>query len=295
MVHEVSGDIYVHSSSNLTDNNGTPTDTTDDTYYGIFGIDRVAPDASQVVSQTLTNNHTITINVVDSAPMFFAAGDTSDGLHSGSDYLVGAGVNELFIYRDGVGVGTKNIIGEISLTTWTDDTSLDDGVYMYQIDSVDVAGNHSGLGEKSWVLFDSNNVHDLTNADVAGKDFNEMVLVGNANNETFTLDNVGFVSIDAAGGITDTFTLQDGSGLTLDIAKTQNFEVYNMGDNTLDIGSNVVDGNTDHVIINGTGDINLDISWSATGTTSSYTVYASANSADDLWIETSNVGNVHIL
>lgn len=295
LVHEVSGDIYVHSSSNLTDNNGTPTDTTDDTYYGIFGIDRVAPDASQVVSQTLTNNHTITINVVDSAPMFFAAGDTSDGLHSGSDYLVGAGVNELFIYRDGLEVGTKNITGETSLTNWTDDTSPADGVYMYQIDSVDVAGNHSGLGEKSWVLFDSNNDHDLTNADVAGKDFNEMELVGNNNSEVFTLDNVGFVSIDAAGGITDTFTLQDGSG-SLDITQTANFEVYNMGDNTLDIGSNVVDGNTDHVIINGTGAIELDDSWSATGTTTgSYTVYASANSVDDLWIETSNVGNVHTL
>ncbi len=294
LVHEVSGDIYVHSSSNQIDDNGTPNDTTDDTSYGIFGIDRVAPDASQVVSQTLTNNHTLTINVVDSTPIYWAAGDISDGLHSGSDYLVGAGVSELFVYRDGVEVGTKNITGEISLTNWTDDTSLADGVYMYQIDSVDVAGNHSGLGGKSWVLFDSNNDHDLTNADVAGKDFNEMVLVGNSNSETFTLDNVGFDLINAAGGITDTFVLQDGSG-SLDITQTQNFEVYNMGDNTLNIGSSVVDGNTDHVIINGTGDINLDDSWGATGTTTgSYTVYASANSVDDLWIETSNVGNVHI-
>lgn len=289
LVHEISGDIYIHNSSNLYYNNNTPNNVSDDTYYGIFGIDTSAPDASQVVGQTLINNHTLTINVVDSAPIFFAAGDKADGLQRESDYLIGTGVNELIIYRDGTYVGEKYISGEQTITNWTDDASLN-GVYVYQVDSIDVAGNHSGLGEKSWVLFDNDTNHDLTTADNdVSKDFSNMVLVGNNIGETFTLDSVGFKSIDGGAGI-DTFVLT-GSGQTLDITQTKNFEVYNIDSNTLNIGSNVVDGITDHVVINGTSSAKVDLStdWvaSASQTQSGYTIYTNTSSIDALWIQTS--------
>jgi hypothetical protein len=287
LVHEISGDIYIHNSSNQINNNGT-TNPSDDVSFGIFGIDTAAPDASQVVGQTLIDDHTFTINVVDSAPMFFAAGDKTDGFQRESDYLVGTGVNELIIYRDGTYVGEKYISGEQTTTNWTDDASLN-GVYVYQVDSIDVAGNHSGLGEKSWVLFDNDTNHNLTTADNdVSKDFSNMVLVGNNIGETFTLDSVGFKSIDGGAGI-DTFVLE-GSGQILDITKTTNFEVYNINGNTLNIGSNVVDGITDHVVINGTSSAHVDLGtdWvvSSSQTQSGYTIYTNTSSIDALWIQT---------
>lgn len=252
----------------------------------LFGIDQTAPDTT-IIENTVSTSHSISFEVRDFEDLY----QNTDGVK------IGLGVEKLIFYRDGDLAGEKHISVN-DRTNWTDDTSLANGVYMYQVDAVDVAGNHSGLSDKAWVIFDNDASHDLTTADNdSDKCFDEMVLLGDANNETFTLDNVGFVSIDAKTG-TDTFVLQ-GTGLTLDIAKTKNFEVYNINDNKLTINGDV-NADSDHIIINGTSssaEVDLSNGWSSTSTTQTigsitYNVYSNSGS-DDLWIQ--NTATVHIV
>jgi hypothetical protein len=281
LVLETSGDYIVLNSDTLS-------------AFGSFGIDTTAPDASQIVNTT-SLDHTITINVVDSTPLYLFKGDETDGMQRDSDYLTGSGVNELTIYRDGTQVGTT-YIGEntaINTTHWQDDTTLANGVYMYQVKTKDVAGNESELSDKAWVVFDNDASHDLTNADVAGKDFNEMELVGNNNSEVFTLDNVGFVSIDAGEGL-DTFTLLDNSG-ALNITQLDGFEVFNIGNNTFNIGAETITSDYDSrefILVKGDGGmVNLDdTSWSQTQDDLSYNggvydVYTNSNGGDSLYVQ----------
>lgn len=279
VVREASGDITVYYTS------GTSTT------YGDFGIDTTAPD-KPVINQDsggVTTNQSFYIDVTSTEELSYYQFKT--------DYYHGD-VKELFFYRDGstapVGSKIESIDGTVT-TNWTDPASLAKGVYMYQVKAVDVAGNESELSDKAWVLFDNDRSHDLTgiyndSATVASKDLTHMQLVGDGNNETFILDSVDFVSIDGAGNLNggvDTFTLQ-GTGLILDIAKTKNFEVYNINDNTLTINGDV-NADLDHIIINGTSSAKVDISadWSisASQTEVGYTIYNNTGS-DDLWIQT---------
>ncbi|MDD5358631.1 MAG: Ig-like domain-containing protein [Sulfurovaceae bacterium] len=278
IVREASGDISVYYTSG-------PSAT-----YGDFGIDTVAPD-KPVINQDLGGTTTdqsfrIDVNSMDAISYYEFV----------PDYFFGD-VKELLFYRDGstdpVGSGTVSIDGTAT-TTWTDSDSLDaEGVYMYQVKAVDVAGNESELSDKAWVIFDSNNDHDLTNADVAGKDFNEMMLVGNNVGEVFTLDNVNFVSIDAREGL-DTFTLLDNSG-ALNVTQLDGFEVFNIGNNTFNIGAETIESDyasRDFILIKGDGGtVNLDnTSWSQTTDDLSYNggvydVYTNSNGGDPLYIQ----------
>ena len=267
-----------------------------DTYgtVGTFGIDTHAPEASDVdnsLSSSLADAY-VHITLYDVSPIKVY----SDAF--GNEYPQGLTAQKLIIYCDGAEVDSVDLslefdgdYSEYSIT-YTD-VGVGDGVHMYQVDTVDVAGNHSGLSEKAWVLVDADANHNLVDLELdTAKCFDEMVLVGNGNNETFTLSSVDFVSIDGGGntnGGVDTFVLT-GDGKILDIAQTQNFEVYNMGNNTLDIGSSVVDGDTDHVTINGTSStqVNLDDSvWAvdSSATVSGYIVYNNTNGGDSLYIQ----------
>lgn len=231
---------------------------------------------------------------------YVPGGEDGDGImERDQDYLVGTGPAEIFIYRDGVEVGSKYVGTDVdTYNDWSFAETLSNGVYKYQVDTMDVAGNTSGLGDSFWAIVDNGNTnnYDLTEVDtVNGKDFENMILVGDADNETFTLDDVGFKSIDGGTG-TDTFTLL-GSGQILDIAKTTNFEVYNINGNMLTINGDV-NANSDHIIINGTSSAVVDLStdWSSAGTTQTigsitYNVYSN-NGSDDLWIQDTAVVNI---
>ena len=260
-----------------------------DTYgtLGTFGIDTHAPKASDISNSTsisLTDAY-VNVTLYNVSPI----GTYTDSF--GNEYPQGLTAQKIIIYRDGEYVGSKDLSHEFSGNynehdvTYID-SGIGEGVFMYQVDTVDVAGNHSGLSDKAWVLVDADMTHNLTDVDNdPDKCFNEMVLIGNANNETFTLDNVGFVSIDAKTG-TDTFVLT-GSGQTLDIAKTTNFEVYNINGNKLIINGDV-NADSDHIIINGTSsatvDLGTDWSVSASQPQTGYTIYSNTGS-DDLWIQ----------
>lgn len=251
----------------------------------LFGIDRHAPEKAIIDNHvSIGADNVVSFHVTDYEPIYINA----DG------EKVGLGPDKLIFYRD----GSTTSAGEEQLTddtdiTWKDPANLDDGLYMYQVDTVDVAGNHSGLSEKGWAYFDNDTSHDLTTADNASaKCFDEMVLVGSNTSETFIVDNVGFVSIDAKTG-TDTFVLQ-GTGLILDIAKTKNFEVYNINGNKLTINGDV-NADSDHIVINGTSsatvDLSTDWSMSASQTQSGYTIYTNTGS-DALWIQNTAVVNI---
>ena len=286
LVLETSGDYIVLNSDTLS-------------AFGSFGIDTTAPDASQIVNTT-SLDHTITINVVDSTPLYLFKGDATDGMQRDSDYLTGSGVNELTIYRDGTQVGTT-YIGEntaINTTHWQDDTTLANGVYMYQVKTKDVAGNESELSDKAWVVFDNDASHDLTglyndSSVVDAKDLTNMELVGNNLSETFIVDNVSFVSIDAGEGL-DTFTLLDNSG-ALNITQLDGFEVFNIGNNTFNIGAETITSDYDSrefILVKGDGGmVNLDdTSWSQTQDDLSYNggvydVYTNINGGDDLYVQ----------
>lgn len=281
---------------------------------GDFAIDTIAPTpnnveyvgtANNTSSVTMTSSVTIGGEIADYKQ--FAFGDFLDNNNNGIaerniDYITGTTAAQIFVSRDGVSLddpssNSDNIyVGTNAENTWSFTETLGDGVYKYEIETMDVAGNSSDSTEAFWVVVDNGGTHsyDLTEVDGAtGKDFENMVLIGNNSDETFTLDNVGFGSIDAKTG-TDTFVLT-GSGQILDIAKTKNFEVYNINGNKLTINGDV-NADSDHIVINGTSsatvDLSTDWSMSASQTQSGYTIYTNTGS-DDLWIQ--NTATVHIV
>jgi hypothetical protein len=233
MVRDISGDMFGISNGKV-----------------LFGIDQHAPETT-IIENGVSNSHIVSFEVRD----FESLTTTLSG------ELIGLGVEKLIFNRDGELAGEKHI-AENDKTTWEDTSVTQDGVYMYQVKAVDVAGNESEWSDKAWVIFDSDNEHDLTNADVAGKDFSEMVLVGNTNSETFIVDNVGFHSIDGGDGA-GTDTLKFDADLTLDSnsGEIKGFEVFDVGSHTLTINDN--DKIEDGMHINGSGgEVDLNFTWS---------------------------------
>lgn len=296
IVRTLSGDEYTYASEKP------------GAIYGSFGIDTTAPDVSQAVSIT-SPEHTLIINIVDSTPILFAAGDKTDGLQRDSDYLIGNGVNEVIIYKNGdlstpaadMYIGADSAISSVS---WTDSSVVNDGVYTYQLETIDVAGNSSGVGEAFYAVIDAN-------ADGIYSGGATTDVTGTAGNEVFQTNvlNLSF-KLDGGAGI-DTLTLtpltsaSSLNNLTLDGAKVDNFEIYNIGKKSTltitDLASVKNSGSeyTDHALtIQGIAGskVDLDTTWNTSGQTIvdgvKYNVYHNsaidaANTSYDLWIQTS--------
>lgn len=300
IVLEASGDICVSASGTFTSQNGIS--------FGSFGIDTTAPDVSQITSIT-SPDHTLKINVVDSTPLYLFKGDETDGLQRDSDYLTGLGVNEVIIYKDGnLSTPVADIyIGSNSVTDsvfWNDTSIVADGVYEYQLETIDVAGNSSGISETFYAVVDADRNGSYSGATID--------VAGTAEDEVFQTDvlNLGF-KLDGGGGV-DTLVLNPTSTtsttLTLDSNDTVNFEIYNLGTAATlkidDLASvqNAGSSYTDHALtIQGKtgGKVDLDTAtWADTGVNQvidgvTYNVYHNstidpANTNYDLWIQ-SNV------
>ena len=299
IVLEASGDICVSASGTFTSQNGIS--------FGSFGIDTTAPDASQITSIT-SPDHTLKINVVDSTPLYLFKGDETDGLQRDSDYLTGLGVNEVIIYKDGnLSTPVADIyIGSNSVTDsvfWNDTSIVADGVYEYQLETIDVAGNSSGISETFYAVVDADRNGSYSGATID--------VAGTAEDEVFQTDvlNLGF-KLDGGGGV-DTLVLNPTSTtsttLTLDSNDTVNFEIYNLGTAATlkidDLASvqNAGSSYTDHALtIQGKtgGKVDLDTAtWADTGVDQvidgvTYNVYHNstidpANINYDLWIQSS--------
>jgi large repetitive protein len=294
MIYEPSGNTRTYTASDFA------IDTTAPSSNNIEYVGAIGNDSSISGGTVRIGGH---IDGYDQLHNFLYGEDGDGVMERDEDYLIGTGPAEIFVSRDGseighVYVGTESLIDNPDADNWSFNETLGDGVYKYEINTMDVAGNSSDSTEAFWVIVDNGGTHsyDLTGVDgIAGKDFEHMVLIGDANNETFTLDSVGFKSIDGGVG-TDTFTLANNSG-TLNITQTTNFEVYNINNNTLTINGDV-DANSDHIIINGTSSahVNLSSDWSSTSTTQTigsitYNVYSN-NGIDDLWIQNTAVVNI---
>ncbi len=249
---------------------------------GTFGIDTHAPDKSQIMNTT-SSDHRLNVIVEDYEDI---------SIIPASGLKISFGAEKLIFYRDGdldnpVGEQhlTNNNVASDGKTSWQDDTSLEDGVYMYQVQTVDVAGNKlEGYSDKAWVIFDSDNSHDLRGLyDNPAKCFDEMELVGNNKNETFILDNVGFTSIDGGDG---TDTLQFDADLTLDSnsGEITGFEVFDVGSHTLTISNDAQIESGIH--INGDGDVSLDPSWTTSGVVNDH-YYTYTNGTDTIYIQDS--------
>lgn len=288
-----------------------------------FGIDTTAPAVNNVEyvgttnntsSVTMTSSVTIGGDIADYEQLALILDNNYNGIAERDiDYITGTTAAEIFVYRDGVEVGSKYVGTYEDANNWSFFETLSNGVYKYQVDTMDVAGNTSGLGDSFWVIIDDGNTnnYDLTSVDgIAGKDFENMVLVGDANNETFIVDSVAFTSIDGGTG-TDTLNIEDGSNQTLTLGGdldnhgiTTGFEIYDIGDNKLVIDSLTSVQNegsiyTDHALtIQGVtgGKVDLDTStWTTNATTTDangvvYRIYHNSGAVDntsDLWIQTS--------
>jgi hypothetical protein len=270
---------------------------------GHFAIDTTAPEANGVESFARDANNNIKLmgqinNYKDVVP---ATGDSESGNNiydRDYDVLRGTEASKLYISRSDDGVSYHNV-GEVNVGqtgsdwSWIDTGIENDGVYTYKVETLDVAGNASGFGDVFYAVVDAdkNGIYSGVETDV----------VGTAGNDVFQTDiaNLNF-KLDGDEGI-DTLILKPAtnSTLTLDSDYIANFEIYDLGPSQTLIIDGGVDGDIDHVIINGTGNIELDSSWiKGDPTTSSdgvsYTVYTSENSVDDLWIDTSNVSHVTI-
>ena len=266
---------------------------------GHFAIDTTAPEANSIESFARNGDDIVLRgNINGYAPLSVTAGgENGDGVYNrDDDFLIGTTASKLYVSRsDDDGVSYHNV-GEVNVegSEWdfTDVTITEDGVYIYKVETLDVAGNASGSGDVFYAVVDAdkNGIYSGVETDV----------VGTAGNDVFQTDiaNLNF-KLDGGEGI-DTLIINPSSPSTLmlDSSKTANFEIYDLGASQTLIINGGVDGDTDHVIINGTGNIELDSSWSEGSTTSSdgvdYTIYTSASSADDLWIDTSNVSHVTI-
>ncbi|MEJ2528057.1 MAG: hypothetical protein P8Y49_08285, partial [Sulfurovaceae bacterium] len=232
-----------------------------DTGITNFAIDTTAPTVNDVeYVGTVTNDSNVSGGTVriggeiaDYEKLDLALDNNNNGIAERDiDYLTGTTAAEIFIYRDGVEVGSKYVGTYEDANDWSFNETLSDGVYKYQVDTMDVAGNTSGLGDSFWVVVDNGGTHsyDLTEVDgTAGKDFEHMVLIGNNSDETFTLDNVSFGSIDGGAG---TDTLQFDANLTLDSnsGEIKGFEVFDVGNNTLIINDAQIENG---MFINGSG------------------------------------------
>lgn len=298
IVREASGDICVLFSDTRTSQSKIA--------FGSFGIDTTAPDASQITN--ITSAHTLIINVVDSTPLYLFEGDATDGMQRDSDYLTGSGVNEVIIYKDDnlVAPVADIYIGSNSVTSsasWNDTSIITDGVHKYQIETIDVAGNSSGVGETFYAVIDADK-----DGNYSGITTN---IVGTDGDEVFQTDvlNLSF-KLDGGAGI-DTLALTPSTStpalntLTLDSAKVDNFEIYNIGNKSTltitDLASvqNAGSSYTDHALtiqgITG-GKVDLDTTtWATSGQTIidgvKYNVYHNStidvtNTSYDLWIQT---------
>ena len=318
---EYSGEVVVYE----------PSGNVRDVGIGNFAIDTTAPTINTVDyyqspdnESNIAHDFTPTIGgfVNDYSVLSERGDDGDDIMERDQDYLIGTTAAQIFVYRDGVSLDDPNsyddniYVGTLAENTWayTETTPLAEGVYRYQVDTMDVAGNTSGLGDSFWIYVDAdnNNSYDLSNVqNITSKDFENMVLVGDDNNETFIVDSVAFTSIDGGTGA-DTLNIEDGSNQTLTLGGdldnhgiTTGFEIYDIGDNKLVINSlasvqNEGSEYTDHALtIQGTTDGKVDLDATAWEDTKvdqvidgvTYNVYHNntidpANTNYDLWIQT---------
>ena len=287
VVREVSGDVYSHDSQTFTSNDGTQ--------FGSFGIDTTAPDASQIASIT-SPDHTLKINLDESTRIYEP--ESIDG------YLTGLNVHEIIIYKDGdLNTPAADIYiapdDNVVSSIWWDDTSITtDGVYTYQLETIDVAGHSSGVGETFYAVIDADGDGSYSGATAN--------VEGTGGDEFFQTDvlELGF-KLDGGAGV-DTLVLNPTSTtsttLTLDSNDTVNFEIYNLGTTAtlkiddLESVQNAGSEYTDHALtIQGkTGsEVDLDTAaWADTGVDQvidgiTYNVYhySGADTSSDLWIQ----------
>lgn len=272
---------------------------------GYFAIDTTAPEANSIESFARDGDDIVLRGSISGyASLSVAAGgESGDGVYNrDDDFLIGTTASKLYISRsddDGVSyynVGEVNIGQTGSEWNFTDKTITEDGVYIYKVETLDVAGNTSGFGDAFYAV-----------VDVDGDGYTSTIteVVGTAGDEIFqtNIANLDSIKLDGGEGI-DTLIINPASNstLTLDSNKIANFEIYNLGTTATlkitDLASvkNAGSEYTDHALtIQGkTGSkVDLDTSaWSINSQTTvdgvTYNVYhynGAIDTTSDLWIQ----------
>ncbi|MEJ2497119.1 MAG: hypothetical protein P8Y43_06545 [Sulfurovaceae bacterium] len=291
---EYSGEVVVYE----------PSGNVRDVAIGNFAIDTTAPiintvDYYQGTSNQSTVAHDTTPTIggfINDYSVLTERGDDGDSImERDQDYLIGTTAAQIFVSRDGVSLDDPNsyddniYVGTIAENTWayTETTPLDEGVYRYQVDTMDVAGNTSGLGDSFWVYVDANNdnVYNLSDVqNIASKDFSNMQLTGDSADETFIVNSVAFGSIDGGAGTDD--TLQFDTDLTLDSSSGEitGFEVFDVGNHTLTISNDAQIESDIHIDGEAGSQVDLNLAaWSTDGVVTDH-YYTYNNGTENIYI-----------